>query len=226
MPRFDESGSSLGVPGRRARVSAVLVLAGMSGAFAFESRARAGDEASTASTAAPSLPVRPPAAQPGAHVALGLSVGSCTRDDDNVGAAGFCGEVSGGVDLVVALDWHLDFEGGLGIMPKTTAGFSDFGLSQASGGCYGAIRAMVGHDWAPLFFSRLGGQLRITYSNDWLAPGPQLLVDLGTRLPWGIELGLRGDAGSDGVVSNEGGRHKATLTLAYGTQLLARYVFR
>jgi hypothetical protein len=177
----------------------------------------------------------PPRGQPGIrkgiHLVGALTAGSCTRDDANVGAVGFCGEALVGVDHVFLDAGHFDVELGAGFMPSASQGYPDLGVAQGSGGGYGVARLMLGYDLTSLYFVRGGAQLRTTYSLHRVTPGVQLVADVGTRVLLGCagagEVGARLFVGSDGIAfagEPDGGGNGLALTLTYGVALLVRYL--
>jgi hypothetical protein len=168
----------------------------------------------------------------GFHWLVALTPGSCARPDANVGATGFCGEALVGFDGAFGTSrWRYTLEAGAGIMPQASQGYPDIGWSQSSGGGYAVLRGMLGYDFTPVFFTHVGAQTRVTYSNNWTAPGVYAVVDLGsrTRLFSGrLEFGTRTFLGEDGIGWGGGpaGGNAETFTVAYGEQFFARYLFQ
>jgi hypothetical protein len=175
----------------------------------------------------------------GLHGVLDVAAGSCVRDDANVGAAGFCGEFLIGGDVAFGGDgsgqfhrWHFTVEGGVGTSESSTAGNPAFGLAQSAGGPHGLLRVMFGHDISKRFFARGGFAVLGNLPLKVWATGFHGVLDLGTLLPSfpvsdDLEIGIRALFGSDGMVStglDVTTQHSSTL--AYGTQLFARLIFR
>jgi hypothetical protein len=154
-------------------------------------------------------------------VLVGAALGSCARNDPDVGATAFCGEAVVGVDWPFHSKWRLSGELGFGWRAHRVAGNPDLGVSSSAGGLYGAPRILIGRDATSLFYWRFGLQLPF-YSFTPLAQGTEFVIDLGTRAVNRLEFGPRGFIGWDPVTTTGG---PTTHPMDYGVTLLARYLF-
>lgn len=121
--------------------------------------------------------------------------------------------------------FHFGIEAGVGLTPHVTSGDPSLGLSESSGGLRPLGRAYLGWDFTELFFTRLGGELRVADPFGALVGGPDWLLELGTRICNHFETGLRGTVGQDRVASSGLDVASTTrLTLVYGTSVFLRLV--
>lgn len=159
------------------------------------------------------------------HLFASGQIGSCTRDNTEVGVTEVCGDIVPlGIDLpflILGEPFRFSVEGAFGATSKVESGDA-FGIRRSSGGPYLALRLLFGYDITRRFFVRWGSQVRGTWSLDTVAPGVMGVIDLGTRIGSRLELGPRAFFGADGVasVNSHGANHD--LAFAFGTTLVAR----
>lgn len=180
-------------------------------------------------------PRQPPVPDTVFHWTASASLGSCSRQDPDVGGSGVCAEGTVGVVLLLgagpnvrAADyrgWRLGFDIGMGGEQGVTQGYADLGLVRSSGGPWFVARTLVGYDWTPLFFTQLGVEGRIAYPIDRVTPGGDGLVEIGTRTGrGGLEVGVRGQVGIDGIANGLFGHYTWTSAVAYGMTGFLRFL--
>ncbi len=154
------------------------------------------------------------------HFLGAASLGACVRWTTAVAGSGPCGEVGAALDWRFASTWLLNAELGVGFMNSTSV--IDGEIIRTSGrAAYLGARVMIGHDFYPTFFLRLGAQTRWTFAVN--TAGVQAVGDIGTRIGRHVEFGVRPYVGVDGVGSNATPRF--TTALAMGAALLVRVTF-
>jgi hypothetical protein len=160
------------------------------------------------------------------HLFVSAGIGSCTRHDAKVGAAGMCGDVVPlGLDVPLRMPFHFSVEGAFGAMSQVLSG-DNLGVLRSGGGAYMALRPLFGYDVTRLFFVRAGPQLRVAWSLGNAAPGVMGLIDLGTRIFSRVEIGPRGFLGVDDVISVDSRGAHHGFAFAFGATLLARVFLR
>lgn len=158
----------------------------------------------------------------GFHGTFGLSLGSCVRNDPDVGTVDYCGEANIGVDWAITEIgyWRANLELGVGWTRGATSGYADLGTFSSAGGPYFAPRLLFGRDATRHFYWRIGAQMPTFFLNS-IAPGVDGVIDLGTRAWDRLELGPRAFVGVEPVTTTGG---PWTYPMSYGVSLLARYL--
>ncbi len=133
---------------------------------------------------------------------MSTALGACWRHDLTVGGDGFCADILyAGVDVPFAPHGRFTAEFGFGSTPRATSGDPQVRAGLSSGGAHVAMRVLAGWDVTRLFFTRVGLDLRMTPTYDWVLPEPGLVAEMGTRSFGHVEIGFRGRCGYESVVT-------------------------